>query len=65
MTAHELAQKLLAGPNHPVVLGIACAHDTVSSRDEEDEPIEIEISEGTKVVRIEAYVEEAKFGWLD
>lgn len=77
MKAHDLAQKLLDGPNDPVILCVTCPEDAVFSTDEEGKPIEdLEILEmdlslegrrrgalpGTTII---AHVPGANFAWVD
>jgi len=66
MKAHELARKLLEGANSPLVISVACGKDTISSTDDDGDPLDdIVIIETTDIVRIEAWIEHAHFGWLD
>ena len=66
MTSHELARRLLEEPDRPVTLMIECAHDTVSSADEDQNPVEeISTGENKHGVYIRAYVEETHFGYID
>jgi len=71
MKAHELAQKLLAGPDLPVVLTIRCANDSISSTDEDGNPgpneiaDEIDVDVDDKTVTIGVHMFDSNFGWLD
>ena len=74
MNAHELAKKLLDGPNDPIVLLVACSKDTVSSTDPENsKPIEeIEVTAqsrkeqfGGDRILLHVFIPDAEFGWDD
>ena len=54
MKAHELAKKLLDGPNLPVCVSVARTEDTIASVDEETgRPVELEVSENKPLKQID------------
>ena len=66
MTTHELAKKLLDGPDTTVVLAVECANDTISSTEEDGTPItDIDVRAEDDHVVVHAWVPDTIFGYED
>ena len=79
MKAHDLARKLLEGPDSEVTLSISCSKDTISTvvehdggEAEEQEIVldgisiaEIEVKQEGDQVDIQAWMSACNFGWMD
>lgn len=65
MKSHELAKKLLEGPDLPVTVSVACSHDTVISTDEEDNPVDLDLTEHDNRISVRGFVHDIRFGYLD
>ena len=81
MKAHDLARKLLDGPDYDVTLSIACGKDTISTFVEDEEGRDAEFDQEIKVdggtipnidieqegerIDLSVFMWNCRFGWLD